>query len=169
MQKIVRVLLQDADRQARGRGKDCPASFRAARAAGTALLFFGAVLPAHAVDPRPGLWKLTSKSERGSVTVGERAATSCLTREGASALVRPSIDPALDSRNECKVVASRRTVNGLTTHIQCAGPVPVDSKTEYVFSAADRYSAVMSTTITLVRKPLTSTLRVEAQRIGDCP
>ncbi|MCC6948860.1 MAG: DUF3617 family protein [Bradyrhizobiaceae bacterium] len=134
-----------------------------------ALFLVSSAVPARAADPQPGLWQISSKSERGNVTVGERSATSCLTPEQAKELTQPSVDPALDARNECKVVDSRRTRDGLISHIQCSGAVPVESKTEYVFNSADRYSAVMTTTLTVVRKSLTSTLRIEAQRIGDCP
>lgn len=123
---------------------------------------------AEAAEPRPGLWKIVAVSERNGMTVGERRADTCLTAEQAKSLTEIQLDPAFDPKQDCKTVDTQRLGNSLTWRIQCSGSIPIETAALYVFDSPEHYSAVITTTLMIVRRPLTSTLRIEGQRVGEC-
>jgi hypothetical protein len=108
-------------------------------------LAFGAIallstVAAHAADPQPGLWKISAKSERNGVTVGERSLDSCITADAARSLTQAKLDQQFDPRNECKAVDEQRVGNSLSWRVQCTGPVPAETRGLFVFDTPDHYS-----------------------------
>lgn len=130
-------------------------------------LCFGA-LAAQAAEPRPGLWKITSVSERNGVKVGERSLDSCITADAAKSLTQIQFDDKVDPRNECRKLDEQRVGSSLTWRVRCTGAVPVETKALFVFDSPEHYSAELTTTLTVVRTTLESTLKIEGRRVGEC-
>ena len=128
-------------------------------------------VPALAVELQPGLWEVSSRSERAGVVQARPAKTRCLTPEKArEAATQTSMDLSKGGRGEgCKTVESRKTDNGLTWRMQCVGLIAAEQTGSFAVENPQRYTAVLKTTATIGSRSLTSTLTVEARRIGECP
>src|SRR5665647_576087 len=131
---------------------------------GTAILVM-AGLPAIAAEMQPGLWEVTSKSERDGVVKTRPTKTQCITPEKAKeAGSRTSIELNMSRGSEtCKIVDSKKTDNGMTWRMQCAGPIPAEQTGSSVFDSPQHYTTVTKTTATAARKTLTSTMTAEGR------
>jgi type II secretory ATPase GspE/PulE/Tfp pilus assembly ATPase PilB-like protein len=130
-----------------------------------------AAMPAQAVELQPGLWEVTSKSERDGVIKQRPTKTDCITPEKAKeASRRTSIELGISRGSEsCKVVGTQKTDNGMTWRMQCVGPISGEQTGSYVIHSPQHYTAVANTITTAGRRALTSTLTVEGRRTGECP
>lgn len=138
--------------------------------AATAFLVMAAV-PAVAVEMQPGLWEVSSKSERDGVVTTRPTKTQCITPEKAKeASGRTSIEFSISRGSEtCKIVDSQKTDKGMNWRMQCAGPIPAEQTGSSLFDSPQHYTTITKTTATAARKTLTSTMTVEGRRIGECP
>ena len=126
--------------------------------------------PAYAVnEPQPGLWQTTSKTERDGVTKPGETKSHCITPQEARDFANTSPRNVKGKDEDCKSTDLKKTANGMTWRMQCTGAVPVESTGSYTFENSQRYIAVFKTSAKFARKIITSTLTVEAQRIGECP
>jgi hypothetical protein len=126
------------------------------------------VLPVAAAELQPGLWEISSKTERNGIAAAEQSKTSCLGPEQSKKLAEMS--PRPERLNEgCETVDAQKTRDGFSIQMRCAGIASVDSTTLYVFENPRHFTGTMKSTVTIGQRVVTNTLTVEGRLIGECP
>jgi hypothetical protein len=135
-------------------------------AVATALL--ACVLPAAAVELQPGLWEISSKTERNGAAGAAQSMSSCLTSDQSKRLSEMSPRPQA-LRQGCETVDAQKTQDGFSVHVRCQAGVSVDSTTTYVLDSPSHFKGVMTSTVSTRKKTDTTALTVEGRLIGECP
>ena len=123
-----------------------------------------------AEPPRPGSWKLTTKTERDGVVRSERLAVSCLKAEEIKEPEMGIADKPTALHGTCKRTSLQKSGSGLSWNIECQGKATFSAKTSIVFDTADHFSGVTQVALSspLSKFTMAATKRIEAQRIGEC-
>ncbi len=126
-------------------------------------------VPAKAVDLQPGLWEVSSKSERGGVVKARPTKTRCITPEQAREFVNRTPYEKTGTNESCKSADLKQAGNTMSWRIQCTGKLPMETSASYTFDNPQHYTAVFKTTVTVMGKTTSSTLTVQGRRLGECP
>ena len=138
------------------------------RAGAAALLCFAGA--AHAADaPEPGLWEITTRSERNGVAREPRTRTHCIMPDRAPDFMSRAEANFAKVLGPCTSIDRRKTENGSSWRIQCSAELPIQADASYAFQSAQHYVATLRSRLTLPGETANSTITVEGKRIGECP
>jgi hypothetical protein len=126
-------------------------------------------VPAKAIDLQPGLWEISSKSERGGVVKVRPTKTRCITPEQAKEFASRAPYEKAGISESCKTADLKQTGNATSWRVQCTGKLPMETSVSYTFDTPQHYTAMFKTTVTLMGTAASSTLTLEGRRIGECP
>ena len=144
--------------------------FAATGAVGLALT----VAPVGAADLQPGLWELSSKSDRDGVIAQRPLRKQCITPDKAKQ-VTEQVSRALP-KNEfgnrganCKIIDLKTTDQEVTWRTECSGFFPAEQTGRYVVDSPQHVTSEVHSSVKLAQKTLSSTVTTEGRRIGECP
>jgi len=126
-------------------------------------------VPAKAVELQPGLWEMTSKTERAGVVKARPTKTRCITPEQVKAFVDRAPYQKTGTDQSCKSADLKQAGDKMSWRIQCTGKLPMETNASYTFDNPQHDTALFRTTVTIMGKTASSTLTVEGRRIGECP
>lgn len=128
-------------------------------------------LSAAAVDLQPGLWEISSRSERAGVVTQRPIRTKCITPVQAQTLSRRTfLAGEFRLRGQtCKIVDLHQTDQDMTWRMECPGLFPMVQAGRYVVDSPQHYASELKSSVMLPGKTMSATLSVEGRRIGECP
>jgi hypothetical protein len=138
-----------------------------------------ALSEAVAIEMQPGLWVLTSKSERGGVGQTNPTKVRCISaEESKSAASRTSVALTVRAtallndrfgKDACKIIESKKTDDGASWLMRCNGITTAEQEGGLKFDSPRHYTSSIRTTVSFQGKTATSTLTSEGRRTGECP
>jgi Protein of unknown function (DUF3617) len=128
-----------------------------------------AAMPVQAVELQPGLWEVTSKTARGGVVKVRPTKTRCITPEQVKEFVDRATYEKTSTDQSCKSADLKQAGDKMSWRIQCTGKLPMETNASYTFDSLQHYTALFSTTVTIMGQSASSTLTVEGRRIDECP
>jgi hypothetical protein len=127
------------------------------------------LLPAHAQQPQPGLWQVTTKSSGMGGPPRDHTSTSCITPEQTKNL-QSGFGPPENPQMPCKRTNYQQQGNKVTFNVQCTMPNATSEGTgTFIFDTPTHYTAVMTNSINMQGQKITTTTNIEGRRIGECP
>jgi hypothetical protein len=135
--------------------------------------------PVQAIEMQPGLWVLTSKSDRGGLAKSNPTKVKCIsTEEAKTAASKTGVNLTERARSvfndrfgkdNCKLAESSKDDQGVSWLMRCSGVISGEQAGSLKFDSPRHYTAVVKTTVLFQGKSITSTMTSEGRRTGECP
>src|SRR5437763_13712448 len=128
-----------------------------------------AASPAGADGLQAGYWKVTSAPEINGAAAPGNERMRCLTPAEVSDLGK-TFSPESNTVNAtCERVEHEVTPTSLKWRLACTGQVTMDVAGAFAFDTPQHYSAEVRTQMTMAGQTVNSRVRIEGERIGECP
>lgn len=125
--------------------------------------------PATAEGLQAGQWKVTSTPEINGQAAPPNERMRCLT-PAEVADVGKTFSPEANTVNAaCERVEHELTATSLKWRLTCTGQVSMDVAGAFAFETPQRYSAEVRTQMTMAGQTMQSRVKIEGERVGDCP
>ncbi|MGB9364937.1 MAG: DUF3617 family protein [Xanthobacteraceae bacterium] len=125
--------------------------------------------PAAADGLQAGQWKVTSTPEVNGAAAPANTRMRCLTPAEVADLGKTFSPEANTVNAACERVEHELTATSLKWRLQCTGQVSMDVAGAFAFDTPQRYSAEVRTQMTMAGQTMQSRVRIEGERVGDCP
>jgi Protein of unknown function (DUF3617) len=118
---------------------------------------------------RPGLWKMTMRTQGAGGPPQGRTTTKCFTRDQAKDLAS-KVPPSSNANGEsCKRTEFKQTSDSLSWKVECTGQATISSEGALRFDSPEHYTGTQTVHMTYGGKTTDSSAQIQGQRIGDCP
>jgi Protein of unknown function (DUF3617) len=141
----------------------------AVRVLPVAALFVAFGGPAEAEGLQAGLWKITSTPEVRGAPAPAQIKTRCLTPQEASDVDKTFSPESRTQNATCERVEHEVTGTRLRWRLQCTGQMTMDVTGTFDFDTPQHYSAVVTTKASIGGQNMDSQVKIEGERIGECP
>jgi hypothetical protein len=128
-----------------------------------------ASLPAHADGLEAGYWKVTSSPEINGAPAPANERMRCLTPAEVSDLGKTFSPETNTVGASCERAEHELTATSLKWRLKCTGQVDMDVAGAFAFETPQRYSAEVRTQMTMAGQKMQSRVKIEGERVGDCP
>jgi hypothetical protein len=132
-----------------------------------AVLF--ATSPALAEGLQPGFWKVTSTPEVNGALSAPQVKMRCMSPEETADLDKTFSPEARTINSSCERVEHELTATSLKWRLQCTGQMTMDVAGAFSFESPQRYVAEVRTQMSMPGQTVASRVKIEAERIGECP
>jgi hypothetical protein len=124
---------------------------------------------AHADGLQAGYWKVTSSPEINGQPAPPNERMRCLTPTEVSDLGKTFSPEANTVGASCERVEHELTATLLKWRLSCTGQVTMDIAGAFAFDTPQRYSAEVRTQMTMAGQTIRSRVKIEGERVGECP
>ena len=134
------------------------------------LMTFAAITsPARADGLEPGYWKITSTPEVNGAPAAAQEKLRCMSAAETSDLGKTFSPEANTINATCERVEHTLTPGSLTWRLACTGQVSMDVAGAFKFETPQRYVAEVRTQMTIAGQTVRSRVKIEGERVGECP
>jgi len=126
-------------------------------------------LPAHADGLEAGYWKVTSSPEINGAPAPVNERMRCLTPAEVSDLGKTFSPETNTVGASCERAEHELTATSLKWRLKCTGQVDMDVAGAFAFETPQRYSAEVRTQMTMAGQKMQSRVKIEGERVGECP
>ena len=130
-----------------------------------AALAFGA----RADGLQPGYWKVTSTPEVNGAPAPPQEKMRCMSPAETADLGKTFSPEANTINATCERVEHTVTPQTLTWRLTCTGQVSMDVAGAFKFETPQRYVAEVRTQMTIAGQTVSSRVKIEGERVGECP
>ena len=141
----------------------------AARLSVLALAVAGAPCPAAADGLQPGYWKITSTPEVNGAPAPPQEKMRCMSPAETADLGQTFSPQANTINATCERVEHTVTPQTLTWRLTCTGQVSMDVAGAFKFETPQRYVAEVRTQMAIAGQTVSSRVKIEGERVGECP
>ena len=124
--------------------------------------------PAAAEGLEPGMWKVTSSPEINGAASPPQTKMRCLTKEEASD-VDKTFSPEVRTQNECERTEHEVSDKKLMWRLKCTGQPNMEVAGAFSFETPKRYSALVTTNVSIAGQSMASRVTIEGEHVGACP
>ena len=124
---------------------------------------------AHADGLQAGYWKVTSTPEINGTPAPPNERMRCLTPAEVADVGKTFSPEANTVGATCERAEHELTATSLTWRLTCTGQVNMDVAGAFAFETPQRYSAEVRTQMTMAGQTMRSRLKIEGERVGECP
>lgn len=125
--------------------------------------------PTLAEGLQPGYWKVTSTPEVNGAPAPAQEKMRCMTPAETSDLDKTFSPEARTINSTCERVEHEVTLTTLTWRLKCTGQMSMDIAGAFKFETPQRYVAEVRTAMSMPGQSVTSRVKIEGERIGECP
>ena len=126
-------------------------------------------VPAHADGLEAGYWKVTSSPEINGAPAPPNERMRCMTPAEVADLGTTFSPLANTVGATCERAEHELTATSLKWRLTCTGQVNMDVAGAFAFETPQRYSAEVRTQMTMAGQTMRSRLKIEGERVGECP
>jgi hypothetical protein len=138
-------------------------------AAGVAACLLFVAGAAHADSLQPGFWKITSTPEVNGAPTPPQVKMRCMTPAETADLDKTFSPEARTINSSCERVEHEVTPTTLKWRLKCTGQMSMDVAGAFSFESPTRYIAEVRTQMSMPGQSVASRVKIEAERIGECP
>ena len=124
---------------------------------------------AHADGLEAGYWKVTSAPEINGQPAPVSERMRCLTPAEVADLGKTFSPETNTVGASCERAGHELTATSLTWRLTCTGQVNMDIAGAFAFETPQRYSAEVRTQMTMAGQTIQSRVKIEGERVGECP
>jgi len=124
---------------------------------------------AYADGLEAGYWKVTSSPEINGQAAPSNERMRCLTPAEVADLGKTFSPEANTVGATCARVEHELTATSLKWRLTCTGQVNIDIAGAFAFETPQRYSAEVRTQMTMAGQTIASRVKIEGERVGECP
>jgi hypothetical protein len=124
---------------------------------------------AHADGLQAGYWKVTSTPEINGQAAPPNERMRCLTPPEVADLGKTFSPEANTVGATCERAEYELTGTSLKWRLKCTGQVNMDIAGAFSFDTPQHYSAEVRTQMTMGGPTMQSRVKIEGERVGDCP
>lgn len=125
--------------------------------------------PARADGLQPGFWKVTSTPEVNGAPAPPQVKMRCMSAEETADLDKTFSPEARTINSSCERVEHEVTSSSLKWRLKCTGGMAMDVAGAFSFESPTRYIAEVRTQMSMPGQSVASKMKIEAERIGECP
>jgi hypothetical protein len=125
--------------------------------------------PAHADGLQAGYWKVVSAPEINGQPAPANTRMRCLTPVEVGDLGKTFSPEANTVNATCERVEHELTATSLKWRLTCTGQVNMDVAGAFAFDTPQRYSAEVRTQMTMAGQTMQTRVKIEGERVGECP
>jgi hypothetical protein len=125
--------------------------------------------PALADGLQPGFWKVTSTPEVNGALSPPQVKMRCMSPEETADLDKTFSPEARTINSSCERVEHELTASSLKWRLKCTGQMAMDVAGAFSFESPTRYIAEVRTQMSMPGQTVASRVKIEAERIGECP
>jgi hypothetical protein len=118
---------------------------------------------------QPGYWKVTSTPEVNGAPAPPQEKMRCMSPAETADLGKTFSPEANTINATCERVAHMVTAQTLTWRLTCTGQVSMDIAGAFKFETRQRYVAEVRTQMTIAGQTVSSRVKIEGERVGECP
>jgi len=144
-------------------------SFLAFPALGIVMTVAALASPASADGLEPGYWKITSTPEVNGAPAPPQEKLRCMSPAETSDLSMTFSPQANTINATCERVEHALTPSTLTWRLACTGQVSMDVAGAFKFETPQRYVAEVRTQMAIAGQTVSSRVKIEGERVGECP
>ena len=134
-----------------------------------AQLILALASPAAADGLQAGYWKVVSSPEINGRAAPVNERMRCLTGAEVADLGK-TFSPETNTVNAtCARVEHEVTATTLKWRLTCTGQTDMDVAGAFAFETPQRYSAEVRTQMTMAGQTVASRVKIEGERVGECP
>ena len=134
-----------------------------------ALLVALAAAPAQADGLQAGYWKVTSTPEINGAGAPANERMRCLTAAEVADLGKTFSPEASTVNASCERTAHELTPTSLKWRLACTGQIDMDVAGAFSFDTPQHYSAEVRSQMTMAGQTMQSRVKIEGERVGECP
>jgi hypothetical protein len=131
-------------------------------------LIASAKLAQAADEPRPGLWKVTTRVSREGAISAPSSQTNCVTADQMKDPSKSLIPPDT-AEEKCIRTQYQWTGTVLNWRMQCSGKIAMSGGGDIAFDTPEHYRGKITTTGSVNGHDFTSAIMLEGERVGECP
>src|SRR4051812_1366808 len=125
--------------------------------------------PGRADGLEPGYWKITSTPEVNGAPAPPQEKMRCMSPAETSDLGTTFSPQANTINATCERVEHELTPSALTWRLACTGQVSMDVAGAFKFETPQRYVAEVRTQMAIAGQTVSSRVKIEGERVGECP
>ena len=133
------------------------------------VILAGLAFPAHADGLQPGFWKVTSTPEVNGAPAPPQVKMRCMSADETADLDKTFSPEARTINSSCERVEHEVTPNSLKWRLKCTGQMAMDVAGAFSFESPTRYITEVRTQMSMPGQSVASRVKIEAERIGECP
>jgi Protein of unknown function (DUF3617) len=126
-------------------------------------------LPAAADGLQAGYWKVTSAPEINGAPGPGNTRMRCMTAAEVADLGKTFSPEANTAGAACERAEHELTATSLKWRLTCTGHLSMDVAGAFAFETPQRYSAEVRTQMTMAGQTMASRVKIEGERVGECP
>jgi hypothetical protein len=135
----------------------------------TAVAFLAAISVAHADGLEPGQWKVTSTPDVNGAPQAPSVRLRCMTAAETSDLDK-TFSPETRTQNAtCERSEHEVSATGLKWRMQCKGQMDMEIAGVFTFDSPQHYSADVNTKVSAGPQVMSTHVKIEGERVGECP
>jgi Protein of unknown function (DUF3617) len=134
-----------------------------------ATIFAAIISAAHAETLQPGHWKVVTTPIVNGNPVPPQTKVRCVTPEEAADVAKMFSPQAATANSECAPAEHELTPTSLKWRLQCRGQMTMDVVGAFAFDTPQHYSAEVLTKGSIGGQTIESRVKIDAERVGDCP
>jgi len=124
---------------------------------------------AHGEGLQAGFWKVTSTPEVNGNPAPVQTNMRCMTPADVADLDK-TFSPQTRMQNiSCDRVEHEASATSLKWRFQCTGQLTMDVSGAFQFETPQRYTAEVNTKASIGDQQMNSRVKIEAERVGECP
>jgi len=131
--------------------------------------FLLAVSPAGADGLQAGQWKVTSTPEINGAPAPGNTRLRCMTPAEVADLGKTFSPEANTVGAACERAEHELTATSLKWRLACTGQVNMDVAGIFAFETPQRYTAEVRTQMAMAGQIMQSRVKIEGERVGECP
>jgi hypothetical protein len=131
--------------------------------------FVALACAANAEGLQPGYWKVTSTPEVNGAPAPPQEKLRCMTPAETSDLDKTFSPEARTINSACERVEHELTATSLKWRLKCTGQMMMDVAGAFSFESPQRYVAEVRTQMSMPGQTVASRVKIEGQRVGECP
>jgi hypothetical protein len=140
---------------------------RSVSAAAIAIFLLAPAVPAHAVEPQPGQWKTTIKTEVSGRPPREISHERCVTPEMIKDPESTFMRDDANAQRDCKR-SFKKGDSTLSWTIECSGKMTMSGSGSMTFDSPIHYSGFFKVFGNTGDQPFEIVTQMEGERVGDC-
>ena len=125
--------------------------------------------PALADGLQAGQWKVTSTPEINGAPAPGNTRLRCMTPAEVADLGKTFSPEANTVGATCERAEHELTATSLKWRLACTGQVNMDVAGIFAFETPQRYTAEVRTQMTMAGQIMQSRVKIEGERVGECP
>lgn len=118
---------------------------------------------------QPGYWKVTSTPEVNGAPAPPQEKMRCMSPAETADLGKTFSPEANTINASCERVEHAVTAETLTWRLKCTGQVTMDVAGAFKFETPQRYVAEVRTQMAIAGQTVSSRVKIEGERVGECP